>query len=41
MGPDPWPCQRESVERRKRCLEQRERRYGGIPTLVSSTDSAA
>ena len=33
---DPWPCQRESVERRKRCLEQRDRRYGGIPTSLES-----
>ena len=26
------PCQRESVGRRERCLEQRERGHGGIPS---------
>ena len=35
----PWPCQRESVGRRERCLQQRERGHGRIPRwlLVTTT----
>ena len=36
----PWPCQRESVGQRKRCLEQRERGHGGIPTAKWRTVSS-